>query len=273
MKISSKMNDLEFYGSAWHKSHLQSLKIGVLSPLHSLNFFLKNKIYLVIGVAPHVIALVAYCWFLMSLAVPHAQALLMYQVDKVFRAYEFLNQAPFLQNTISFIVGLATWLLGFLFYALLGTSLVNLISSPLHDIFAKKCYQTVTPLNDSKFSLADFIRSLVSEFFKFLILLLFLIFFVLLPIFIPGGIFLSVFVSPAILICTAWYNGWDFADRTLAILNLPFSKRVLFAFKAPGLCIGLGVWTLVPFVSNLMGFSLSGAGGIAIAKFNERKTK
>jgi uncharacterized protein involved in cysteine biosynthesis len=225
------------------------------------------------ALAPHFLALVAYTWFAVSIAAPFVSNKLLALLQEFVWQNESLVQSEYLFSAVKYLIQFFLVLFFAFGYSLIGTSVVNILTSPIHDELAKRCFESVAGPLQNKLTFSDFLRSLISETSKFLILLAFLVLFVFLPFLLPGGFFFGTLFAPIIFGATAFYNGWDIADRTLAILNLPFKKRLKFAKEHPFLCVALGIWTLIPLVGNLFAFCLSGAGGIVVAKTYSQKAK
>jgi hypothetical protein len=238
-----------------HKGFFLSREIrnGFFSPLDSLKFFAKHKGLLFIGVAPQILGIAAYCYFLNESAVIKAQ--------------EFLVRMGLLEAGVTDGLAfgsfqIAFYVLAILLYALLGLPIVSTIASPLYDLIAQRAYTYTSGIILPKDSLAQMLRSFVSEIIKLVIIYAAIFLSWINPVFVPIGMLFSL-----------WFLGWDQFDRTLALLHYPLRRRFAFGFKHGLSCISLGLWFYIPFAGSLMAFTFAAAGAIAVANVQSSRER
>jgi hypothetical protein len=223
--------------------------LGFASPIHSARFLFQKKYLFFLCILPHILNLILYFWI-----VSH------YIIGKWLNP--FLSSMEEKSNLKSIFVMIRpeffeviVWIAAFLLYGALGTSFINAIASPIYDYAAQKSYEYESGFKTPKQSISDFIDSIISEITKAVIV--FCVFLI--------SIFLT-FLAPLFFIISIWYLGLIAIDRTLLLLNLPFKERILFGIRNIGLCLGLGIWCYIPFISTLFSFTLACAGARLVAK-------
>ncbi len=227
--------------------------IGLNSPVYSVRFLLSNKAMMFLGIIPHFVNVIFYFWFLRRIVI--GQWLL-----PIFQALAHSWEGSFLAYLFHpTFIEIFVWMMGILFYGVLGTSFVNAVASPLYDIIAKKAYEKTLNQKLPKQGFWEFVNSIFSELTKALIL--FCLFIV--------SFFVHIF-APVAFIIAIWYFGWNSIDRTLLLMNLPLRKRLLFGVRHWGYCFGLGFWSYIPFVGVFIAFTLAASGALVVAHHEKK---
>jgi len=153
-----------------------------------------------------------------------------------------------------------------LLFTVVGVPLLNVLLSPLLDVIAAKAYVETSGKPIPNLGAADFLRSLLSEASKAVIVYTVIVLGFFLPMLLPGGLFVSAAIAPLGLLVSIWFFGWDNADRTLALLGWPLRRRIAFGLRHFLACIALGVWAFVPFAGTLLSFTMAAAGAMVVAR-------
>lgn len=227
----------------------QQFRIGFLAPIDSLKFLLKYKVLLFIGLAPHFVGIGIYFW-----------ALRVHVLPLIFEkmAESGLIQAATQGSTPQSIASISIYIIGLLLYALVGLPLVTLCANPIYDYLAGATFEKVTNQTLPKSTMRSTYKSLISELVK--LCLLFTLIFI--------G-FIVPISAPIVFLLSIWYLGWDFIDRTLALMQKPLRSRILFGIRYPIACCMLGIWVYVPFVGSLLAFVMASAGAIAVGQLEK----
>ena len=230
-----------------------------MAPLDSLKFFKNHKFLLVSVLAPHILAFGLGVWALFSFGHPW---ILEYGAKLTETIPAFV-----VSGIISFSLAVAYTLV----FTFVFVPLLNAMLSPIFDIIAVKAYEQASLRSLPKLGASDFFRSFVSECSKTFLIIIVVAVGVLLPSIIPGGFLLYVLLAPAGLVLSIWFFGWDHVDRTLSLMGLSLSQRLMFGVRHATGCFCLGLWMYVPFAGTLLSFTFSAAGAILVAQIHGQK--
>lgn len=231
------------------RSILKQFFLGTSAPLYSARFLLQKKSLLLLGVIPHILNFFLYFWIVSK-----------FIIDKWL--HPFLNSLALKSNS-EFIVSILKphffetliWIFAFLLYGALGASFVNAVASPIYDYIAQKSYESTSNNKIPMQTIGDIIDSIISEVTKAVVV--FCVFII--------SLFVHIF-APLLFLLSVWYLGWNAIDRTLLLLNLPLKERLRFGLQNISLCIGLGLWCYIPFISPIFAFTIASAGATLVAK-------
>lgn len=224
----------------------KQFRVGFFAPIDSLKLLVKHKGLLFIGLAPHLLGVVAYFWAMHSWLVPLLVEKMI--ANGVITATE--------QGTTTQSVAIASiYIIGMLLYALLGLPLVTVCANPIYDFVASSTFEKTTGQILPPSTLRTTFRSLVSEIIKLCVLFILICIGFIVPI-----------SAPIIFLFSIWYLGWDFMDRTLSMLQKSLHARVLFGMRHPIACCMLGLWIYIPFAGSLLAFVMASAGAMAVGK-------
>lgn len=171
----------------------------------------------------------------------------LFYIDELLMLF-FADQIAHLQAVLKGVLYvLSFFLLGFLYYVFVFL-IISLLSIPLGSVIAEKTMLTYTQLKDQK---TDFLYKIKSSISMLRVTLVKLVLFA----FIGFLLFICSFVpvlSPFVFISSLMLLAFDSTDFAFEKMNFNFKERVRFfkknIFKYFGLCIGVGIVILVPFI-------------------------
>ena len=223
--------------------------IGLLSPLYSLKFLRNNKSLLFIGLAPQVLGAAVFVWLTKLYLLPLINT---YVVTEFPTSW----QTGILANFVMIIVGFLLLLV----FGLIYVPFISALASPVYDFIAAKTYEISTGLKLPRQGLRAIFSGVISEFIKLAV------YFSILTV-----AFFVPLVAPFFLIFSVWYLGWDHLDRTLILMNKTLVQRALFGIRHAPACLMLGIWSYLPLIGGLLGFSFASAGALAVGKLAAMK--
>lgn len=230
---------------------VRQFRIGFFAPIDSLKFLFKNKTLLFIGLAPHVVGMVAYFWALKDAIIPRIMQ----------RLIEAGLIGPVENSITTYNLALySAYIIGLLLYALIGLPLVTLCANPVFDFVAGATFERTTQTKLPPSSIKLTFQSLFSELVKLIILYSLIL-----------SSFWVFYGAPLIFLVSIWYLGWDFMDRTLTLKQLPLHKRFFYGIKHAIACCMLGLWIYIPFAGSLLAFVMASAGAIAVSQLSPQK--